>query len=184
MSSNRKSLKKQRQEQRNQALRRYHDHRKRNVIAQPGSNDFVLLLDNLKAGFNVAKIFRSAEVFGANSVYLINIGPFDPAPAKGGFRKVPARFYETFDDCYQALKPQEFKFYALTPGNGEWLQQAEITGKAAFIFGHEENGLSFSLAEYPDIHPLAIKHFGNTESLNVSVAASIVMFEYTRQKEL
>ena len=85
---------------RRQMLLRYEKERKRNVMAQPGEHEFVLILDQLKAGFNVGKIFRSAEAFGATAVHLVNIGPFDPAPAKGSFRKVPAVFHETFADCY------------------------------------------------------------------------------------
>ena len=47
------------------ALLRYTKQRQRNLLAEPGVHDFVLVLDHMKAGFNVAKIFRSAEAFGA-----------------------------------------------------------------------------------------------------------------------
>ncbi|MFO7593918.1 MAG: TrmH family RNA methyltransferase, partial [Pseudomonadota bacterium] len=82
--------------ERRNALKRYEKHRRRNLLAKPGEQPFVVVLDHLKAGFNVPKIFRSAEAFGAHEVHLIGIGPFDPAPAKGAFKKVPARFHEDF----------------------------------------------------------------------------------------
>ncbi|MEW8013730.1 MAG: hypothetical protein AB2807_02755 [Candidatus Sedimenticola endophacoides] len=44
----------------------------------------MIVLDHLKAGYNVPKIFRSADAFGAAAVHLINIGPFDPPPPRGG----------------------------------------------------------------------------------------------------
>ena len=62
---------------------RYNKEIKRNVLARPGVHAFVVVLDRLKASFNVPKILRCAEVFGAGEVQLINIGVFDPAPAKG-----------------------------------------------------------------------------------------------------
>ncbi len=82
-----RQLRKRRHEQ---MLRAYEKNRRRNLLAQPGAHDFVVVLDHLKAGYNVPKIFRSAEAFGAREVQLIGIGPFDPSPAKGAFRQVPA----------------------------------------------------------------------------------------------
>ncbi len=46
--------------------------------------------------------------------------------------------------------------------------------------GHEEHGISFDRTLY-EIQCLSIPQFGQTESLNVSIAASIVMYEYSRQ---
>jgi tRNA G18 (ribose-2'-O)-methylase SpoU len=53
--------------------------------------------------------------------------------------------------------------------------------RSAFIFGHEEYGLSFDPGAYPGLAALSIPQCGRTESLNVSVAASVVMYEYLRQ---
>ena len=53
--------------------------------------------------------------------------------------------------------------------------------KSAFIFGHEEFGISFNKHDYKDIGALQIPQCGRSQSLNVSVAASIVMYEYIRQ---
>ena len=50
------------------------------------------------------------------------------------------------------------------------------------MLGHEEFGLSFDPADYPDIQGLAIPHFGPVQSLNVAVAASIVLYEYARRQ--
>jgi tRNA G18 (ribose-2'-O)-methylase SpoU len=171
----------QRQLARKHALQRYQQQRARNVLAQPGVYDFVMVLDNLKAGFNVPKIFRSAEAMGACAVHLINIGPFDPAPAKGSFKKVPAHFHDTFDECYQALSEQGYHFYTLEPKSSTTIFNVMLPRKSAFIMGNEEFGIQFDRNAYPDIESISIPQFGNVESLNVSIAASIMMFEYVRQ---
>ncbi|MGV6826845.1 MAG: TrmH family RNA methyltransferase [bacterium] len=142
------------------------------------------MLDRLKAGFNVPKIFRSAQAFGAAAIHLIGIGPFDPAPSKGAFRKVPAKFLDDFSDSYQQLLADDYHIFALSPDADQLLTEAELPARSAFLFGHEEMGLQINLADYPEIKTLAIPQAGDIESLNVSIAASIVMYEYTRQHPL
>jgi tRNA G18 (ribose-2'-O)-methylase SpoU len=170
----------ERREKRGQAMHRYEKQRRQNLLARPGPHKMIIVLDHLKAGFNVPKIFRSAETFGAHEIHLIDIPPFDPAPAKGGFRKVPARFHDSFADCYAQLKERGYRFFTLEPGCENRLDRCELPEKAAFVMGHEELGISFDKHNY-DIDCLTIRQFGETESLNVSIAASIVMYEYVRQ---
>ncbi len=170
-----------RKEDRRHLLLRYNKERQRNVLAQPGEHEFVLVLDQLKPGFNVGKIFRSAEAFGAAAVHLVNIGPFDPAPAKGSFRKVPAVFHETFAECYADLSEKGYHFFLLSPEGATSLCAAEFPKKSVFVLGHEEFGFSFELENYPQLQKLTIPQFGSVQSLNVSIAGSVVMFEYVRQ---
>ena len=165
------------------ALLRYQKERFKNQAAQPGKHEFIMVLDHLKAGFNVAKIFRSAEAFGAHEIHLINVEPFDPAPAKGAFRKVPARFYDNFAACHQQLRERGYTLYALQARSDSLLYETGLSGKCAFVMGNEGLGISFNPDDYPDIRCLGIPHAGQTESLNVSVAASIVMYEYVRQSD-
>ncbi|MEW8625440.1 MAG: TrmH family RNA methyltransferase [Candidatus Thiodiazotropha sp.] len=173
--------KREKREARDQALLRYTKQRQRNLLAKPGVNDFILVLDHMKAGFNVAKIFRSAEAFGAAEVHLINIGPFDPSPGKGAFKKVPAKFYDSFEQSYQELVKRDYEIVALSGGCEHLSTESTLGSKTAFVLGHEEWGHSFDLADYPDVRCLAIPQFGQVESLNVAVAASIMMYEYIRQ---
>ena len=170
----------ERRAKRTEALRRYEKQRRLNLLASPGPHRMVMVLDHLKAGFNVPKIFRSAESFGAREIHLINIPPFDPAPAKGAFRKVPARFHDSFADCYSDLAQRGYRFFSLEPACGNRLDRTALPGKSAFVMGHEELGVSFDRRDF-DIDCLAIPGFGETQSLNVSIAASIVMYEYVRQ---
>ena len=160
---------------------RYRKDRQRNVLAEPGPHEFVIVLDQLKASYNVPKIIRSAQAFGAAEVHLVNIGVFDPAPAKGALRKVPVRFSETFPESYADLTARGYSCYLLVADGEENLADVELPKKSAFIFGHEEFGPSFDLSDFPEIKTLKIPQYGEMDSLNVSNAASIVMFEYVRQ---
>ncbi|NNF97378.1 MAG: TrmH family RNA methyltransferase [Halobacteria archaeon] len=174
---------KNRRNRRKNAVLRYQKEKWRNQTASPGVHDFILVLDHLKAGFNIPKIFRSAEAFGAREVHLIDIATFDPAPAKGAFRKVPARFHATFRDCHESLRKQGYTLFILQANCDTILHQTALPRKSAFILGNEGLGISFSPLDFPDIHCLRIPQFGSMESLNVSIAASIVMYEYIRQQQ-
>lgn len=162
-------------------VRRYEKERQRNLLAQPGPHPAVIVLDRLKASYNVAKIFRSAQAFGVRAVHLVGIGPFDPSPAKGAFRKVPARFHEDLASCLEELRGDGYVLFALAPGGGESLPTVELPARSAFIFGHEEFGLDAAALALPGLRTLTIPQCGELQSLNVSVAASIVMYEYQRR---
>jgi len=160
---------------------RYRKELQRNLLATPGCHSFVLVLDGLKTSFNVPKILRSAEVFGAHQVHLVNIGPFDPAPAKGALRKVPVRQFASFGESHAELTSCGYTSFLLGPAAQGSLGAVALPEKTAFILGHEEFGPSVAGGEFPDLQNLSIPQFGQTESLNVSVAAGIVMYEYARQ---
>jgi tRNA G18 (ribose-2'-O)-methylase SpoU len=164
------------------ALWRYERHRRRSLLAPHGPHPVALVLDRLKPDFNVPKIFRSAEAFGAHAVHLIGIGPFDPAPAKGGFKHVPARWWSTFADCKRALEAEGFSLIALTPEAPTLLHRMALPERCAFVLGHELGGLSEETRAAPGLVLARIPQWGTLDSLNVAVAASVALYEYVRQR--
>ena len=167
--------------ERKTARQRFEKQRRVNLLASPGVHEFVIVLDHLKPWFNVGKIFRSADAFGAREVHLVGIEFFDPASAKGSFKWVPARFHPDFQSCYRELVSRGYRLFTLEPTAAEPLGQIALPRRSAFVFGHEEFGLSFEPGAYPDVGSLRVPQFGKVQSLNVSIAASIVMYEYVRR---
>jgi len=172
------------QQQRAAAQQRFRRQKNANLLAQPGPHDFVIILDGLKPAFNIGKIFRSADAFGAREVHLVGIDFFDPAPAMGSFKWVPARFHDRFETCHQDLSARGYTLYTLDPVRGAPLAQTALPRQSAFIFGHEERGVSADISACAEIESLRIPQYGQVQSLNVSIAASIVMWEYLRQHPL
>ena len=167
--------------QRKIAHKRFERQRRANLLAAGGRRNFIIVLDHLKPAFNIGKIFRSADAFGAREIHLIGIDFFNPAPAMGSFKWVPARFHDRFDPCIEQLGQDDYTIYALDP-NGELdLTTACLPERSAFVFGHEEYGLSVDSGRFPMLKTLKIPQIGRVQSLNVSVAASVVMYEYIRQ---
>lgn len=143
-----------------------------------------MVLDGLKPTFNIGKIFRSCQALGAREVFLINVPYFDPSPAKGAFKQTRSQSFSSFDEAYQQLKLRGYTIYAMDPRAEKVMGLTPIAKKAAFVMGHEEFGLSFNLQDYPDIQSLKVAQYGQVESMNVSVVASLALFEFVRQHEL
>ncbi len=161
---------------------RYERARRRNMTsAAPGLHECILVLDGLKPDFNIGKIFRSADAFGVREIHLIGVHAFDPDPAKGSVRWVSYHVHDDFISCYNLLREKGYAIVTLEPGCSELLGECEFTAKTAFVFGHEEFGLSFDRHDFSDIQAVSIPQWGHVQSLNVSIAASIVAYEYIRQ---
>ena len=161
---------------------RFERARRRNMAsAAPGIHDCIVVLDGLKPDFNIGKIFRSADAFSALEIHLIGVRAFDPDPAKGSVRWVPFHFYDDFKACYQDLVNRGYGVVTLEPGCSCRLGEVDFARKTAFVFGHEEFGLSFDRSHFPDIQGISIPQWGHVQSLNVSIAASITLYEYVRQ---
>ena len=177
-----RELRRKIEKERKYIVQRFIKQQRRNMLAVPGVNDLILVLDNLSPLFNIGKIFRSAEAFGIHEVHVIATEFFDPAPSKGSFKYVPAKFFVDFDESYTNLVDRGYTIYTMEPAAGESFYSLEMPEKSAFIFGNERDGVSFHWENLKGITPVHIPQYGNVESLNVSNVASIVMYEYVRQQ--
>ncbi|MCA9729267.1 MAG: TrmH family RNA methyltransferase [Candidatus Eisenbacteria bacterium] len=156
-------------------------HRNANRLAHPGPTELVVVLDRPKPDFNVGKIFRAADAFGVREIHLIGIEWFNPAPAMGAFKHVPAHFSSDLSACCASLADQGYTLVAFDPGRGQELPTAVLPRRCAFLFGHEEFGFSPEVAGMDALQWMRIPQLGHTRSLNLSVAAAIAMYEYVRQ---
>ncbi len=165
------------------AIKRFRTQLRRNMLASPGQHQFIIVLDHLKPRYNIGKIFRSADAFGACEVNLVGIDFFDPAPAMGSFKWVPAKFFNEFETCFQQLQERRYRIFIFDPAAKCSLPETQFPARSAFVFGHEEYGFSFDPENYDHMTRVAIPQYGKVQSLNVSVAASLTMYEYVRQQK-
>ena len=151
------------------------------IRSKPGKHDLILVLDHLKRGFNIGKIFRSADVFSINQVHIVGTREFNPYPAKGAIRRVPLKFFDTLKESLSELKENGYETFVFDTNTEEHLDTANISKKAAFVFGNEEFGPNLEGIDSSEYRKIKIRHHGPTESLNVSVAASIACYEFSRR---
>ncbi len=149
--------------------------------------DMALVLEDLIEDQNISAIIRTAEAFGIGKIYIIdsqNRRPHLSSNVSSGATKWME--IEKFDDvgkCFKALKKEKYTLVgALVDPQSDILWEQDFSGKIAVVMGCEPKGLSETAQKLMDKN-IYLPMFGLTESLNVSVAAGIFMYEVIRQKE-
>ena len=127
---------------------------------------------------NTSAVIRSCDAFGVQDVYVVEnrFGKrLDKNIAMGAEQWVDVHRYQTTTQCMAALKEKGYQIIATTPHNdSNLLADATITSKTALFFGTEKEGLSQEVLEQADGF-LKVPMVGFSESLNISVSASLII---------
>lgn len=153
-------------------------------VSDPVPDPFVLILDRVGDPGNFGTILRTARAVGLKEVWLTK-GGIDPwsdkvlRSASGAQFALTLRYAESLEDAAEALRSQGYHtMWRTLPAGGENVFTApDVFEKSAVIFGCEATGV----AELAGSRSLHIPMPGDTESLNVAQAATIVLFEYVRR---
>ncbi len=160
-------------------------HRVRAVLdrRQP---DLTVLLEDVQVPRNLAAILRSCDAAGVLAAHAVWPGGRlkISRPASGGTRKwVPVTRHRTLADALGHLRERGFRILAAHPAPGAAEFRAEdYTRPTAFLLGTEETGVTPEAAAAADGW-VAIPMAGMGTSLNVSVAAALLLFEAARQRQ-
>ncbi|MFY1047731.1 TrmH family RNA methyltransferase [Chryseobacterium sp. GP-SGM7] len=147
----------------------------------PESSDFILpVIEDIYQFRNAAAIVRSVEACGFHRVVALqeeNIFEPNLRVTKGADTWVEVEKLPRNMDSFQKVKGQGYKIVAVSlEKNATYLPDYEITEPIALVFGTEMEGVSQEILDFAD-ETLAIPMYGFTRSFNVSVAASICMYE-------
>ena len=144
-----------------------------------------ILVENVRSVHNVGSIFRSADGFGADKIYLTGYTAHPPREdlhktALGAEDTVPWEYYENPLDVVKVVKKQGASL-VLIEQTKESKSIYEIDWKfpICFIVGNEVSGVSEVLSELADIHS-ELPMRGIKQSLNVSVATGVAGYEFAR----
>ena len=147
-----------------------------------------LVLENIHDPHNVSAIFRSCDAAGVPKVALLyyiekqpKIGKHSSASAR---KWVERENYSDVKKCYKELHDKGFKIYASSlNSDAVSLYDLDLTEKTALVLGNEHRGISEEAAELAD-KTFYIPMYGMIQSLNVSVAAAVMLYEAQRQRAL
>jgi len=156
----------------------------------------VIVLENIADPHNAAAVWRSADAFGFQKIYLvyskekaINPKKIGKASSASANKWLSFKIFKNIDECYEKLRKDGYKIYAtVLDKEAKEIRETRFCqrlqrgkGKIAIVFGNEHRGLSDEAIKGAD-EKIYIPMKGMVQSLNISVTAGIVMYEVDRQR--
>ncbi len=152
---------------------------------QPG---LILVVENVHDSHNLGAILRSCDAVGIMRVMMVYYIESPPEIAKtsasGALKWLKFESYRSIKSCYDDLKTEGFQILAtkVEPQTKE-LYSYDLSVPTAIVVGNEHRGISQEAADGAD-GLMYIPMRGMVESVNVSVAAAVALFEAMRQREM
>lgn len=149
----------------------------------------IVVLDNIRSMHNVGSVFRTADAFLMQGIFLCGYTPQPPhrdihKTALGATETVEWQYFQDITEAIRRLKDEGYKIFAVEQVSDSISLQAlttRETGKLAVIFGNEVSGVGEQALALCD-GSIEIPQWGMKHSLNISVAAGIVLWELVRQR--
>lgn len=146
-----------------------------------------IVLDNIRSAQNVGSVFRSMDAFRGAKIHICGISARPPhreiqKSALGATETVEWEYYETTHEAISRLKEEGVLIFAV-----EQTRKSELLNnfkpdydlQTAFVFGNEVNGVDQEIVDLAD-GSIEIPQYGSKHSLNISVCAGIVIWEFAK----
>ena len=148
----------------------------------------VVVLDHVRSLYNVGSVFRTCDAFRIECILLCGITAQPPHPeihktALGAEESVEWKYFEHTEDAVLWLKEQGYTVLSIEQCEGSTMLQnfsLEPDSKYAIVFGNEVKGVQQQVVDMCD-GCIEIPQFGTKHSLNVSVAAGIVLWHLSKK---
>jgi tRNA G18 (ribose-2'-O)-methylase SpoU len=158
----------------------------------------VVVLDNVRSAYNVGSVFRTADGFPIDAIYLCGITGYPPhkeiaKTALGSTETVKWKYFKSTLDAINELKAEGYKIYAIEQAEGSMMLDTHhpsfpsprgegMKGERshlALVFGHEVDGVQQAVIDICD-GCIEIPQGGTKHSLNIAVSAGVVLWEFFR----
>ena len=151
-----------------------------------GEPGLIVLLDSITDVRNFGAIARSAECVGAHGLItsLKSSAPVNAEAIKssaGALNIIPVARVGSIRNTLKALQAEGYQIAAATEKAEQTVYEADLTRPTVLVMGSEDTGISKEVLRMCDCQ-MAIPMKGRIESLNVSAAAAVILFEIQRQR--
>jgi 23S rRNA (guanosine2251-2'-O)-methyltransferase len=148
----------------------------------------IVVLDNVRSLNNVGSIFRTADAFLCEAVYLCGITGQPPhreieKTALGATESVSWKYFSSTISAIDELKAAGYEIAAIEQAEGGIFLddfKVESRKKYAIVLGHEMHGVNDDVMEKADIS-IEVPQQGTKHSLNIAVCAGVVVWEFWKQ---
>ena len=160
----------------------------RDAFARAEKLPLVVVLDNVRSLHNVGSVFRTGDAFRVERIMLCGITATPPSTeihktALGAEDVVEWQYFESTMDAVDALCRDGYKVYSIEQCQGSIALQdfATVPGERyAVVLGNEVKGVQQAVVDASD-GAIEIPQFGTKHSLNVSVTAGMVIWEFAKK---
>lgn len=153
------------------------------IVADLDTNgvELEIAIENLERDFNMGTIVRSANAFGVRHVHVIGRRQWNKRGAMKTDAYLHVHYHATVDEFYAAMQERGRIVVAvdIIPG-ARGLHEVSLPKNAVLVFGAEGPGISPELSSRAE-SVVMIEQLGSTRSVNVGVAAGIVMYAWMQQ---
>jgi len=155
-------------------------------IFEKGETPLVLVLDSITDVRNMGAIARTAECAGVHAIVIpakgsAQINPDAVKTSAGALYKIPVCRHENFLQTVRFLQESGLQLVCCTEKTNDFIYKPDYTAPTAIVMGSEEDGVRNEIIRIAD-HLAKIPMFGEIESLNVSVATGVILYEAIRQR--
>lgn len=155
---------------------------------QTNKTPLIIVLDNIRSLNNIGSVFRTADAFLIEAVYLCGITAQPPhrdiqKTALGATETVTWKYFENTKDALSNLKQNQYKIASIEQTQNSTMLndfKVKLDEKWALVFGNEVNGVEQEIINQSDV-VIEIPQYGTKHSLNISVSAGIVVWEIQKQ---
>jgi tRNA (guanosine-2'-O-)-methyltransferase len=151
--------------------------------------DITVVLENVFDPHNISAVMRTCDAVGVQEIYVLNTKiarhkKFGTKSSSSAAKWLTVYQYEDAQQCFADLKRRGFKIYTThLADDSVSLYNMDLTQKIALVFGNEHSGVSDEIRALADGNFL-IPQYGIIQSLNISVACAVTLYEAQRQKQL
>lgn len=150
------------------------------------NSDYILALDSLQDPGNMGTIIRTADSANINQIIInkTTVAPYSPKVIRSTMGAIYRTNIIEVEDLKATLKEMKSKGFQIITTDLKATQSIydiNYNNKTVVVIGNEANGVSQEILQTAD-KKVIIPMLGKTESLNASIAASIMIYEYVRQK--
>ncbi|GAA5220715.1 TrmH family RNA methyltransferase [Membranihabitans marinus] len=165
-------------------------HRKYIDLANFRQQNITVILENIFDTHNIGAILRSCDAIGISDVFILYTDPqlqgrdfvMGKRTTAGTRKWVQVHYFEDLDQCFTYVRSIYKKIYTThLSDDGQSLYDMDLTQSCALLFGNEGSGVSVEALSKADGN-FSIPQMGMVESLNVSVACAVTLFEGLRQR--
>lgn len=158
------------------------------MLYEEGKNPLILVLDGLTDVRNFGAIARTCEVAGVNAIVIpsrgsVSVNADAMKTSAGALHTIPVCRENNLKEAILFLKNSGVKVVAATEKASSYYTDSDMSVPVALVMGSEDVGISMENIRISD-ELVKLPQFGSISSLNVSVAAGVMIYEVLRQRRI